>query len=59
MNDRVKQAAEMFALGGIQLSQVAEIIEKEYPFYKQTLMMMEAMIHAEKTYNDYLASMKL
>ena len=48
----VREAAEMYALGCISLTQVAEEVEK-FPLSKQALMMSRAMIHAELYYREY------
>ena len=50
--DSVREAAEMYALGCISLTQVAEEVEK-FPLSKQALMMSRAMIHAELYYREY------
>lgn len=50
--DSVREAAEMYALGCILLTQVAEEVEK-FPLSKQALMMSRAMIHAELYYREY------
>lgn len=48
----VKESAEMYALGCISLTQVAEEVEK-FPLSEQALMMSRAMIHAELYYRGY------
>ena len=48
----VKEIAEMYALGCISLTQVAEEVEK-FPLSEQALMMSRAMIHAELYYREY------
>ena len=48
----VREAAEMYVLGCISLTQVAEEVEK-FPLSKQALMMSRAMIHAELYYREY------
>lgn len=48
----VIELAEMYALGSISLTQVAEEVEK-FPLAEQTLMMAKAMIHAERYYREY------
>lgn len=50
--DSVKEGAEMYALGAISLTQVAEEVEK-FPLSEQALMMSRAMIHAELYYREY------
>lgn len=50
--DSVREAVEMYALGCISLTQVAEEVEK-FPLSKQVLMMSRAMIHAELYYREY------
>ena len=50
--DSVREAAEMYALGCISLTQVAEEVEK-FSLSKQALMMSRAMIHAELYYREY------
>lgn len=50
--DSVKESAEMYALGCISLTQVAEEVEK-FPLSEQALMMSRAMIHAELYYRGY------
>lgn len=50
--DSVKERAEMYALGAISLTQVAEEVEK-FPLSEQALMMSRAMIHAELYYREY------
>lgn len=48
----VKEKSEMYALGCISLTQVAEEVEK-FPLSEQALMMSRAMIHAELYYREY------
>ena len=48
----VRERAEMYALGCISLTQVAEEVEK-FPLSEQALMMSRAMIHAELYYREY------
>lgn len=48
----VKERSEMYALGCISLTQVAEEVEK-FPLSEQALMMSRAMIHAELYYRGY------
>ena len=48
----VREAAELYALGCISLTQVAEEVEK-FPLSKQALMMSRAMIHAELYYRKF------
>ena len=48
----VKTLAEMYALGSISLTQVAEEVEK-YPLIDQDLMMSRAMIYAHLYYLEY------
>ena len=48
----VKERSEMYALGCISLTQVAEEVEK-FPLSEQALMMSRAMIHAELYYREY------
>lgn len=50
--DSVREIAEMYALGCISLTQVAEEVEK-FPLSEQPLLMSRAMIHAELYYRDY------
>lgn len=50
--DKVRNLAEMYALGSICLTQVAEEVEK-FPLAEQALMMSRAMIHAELYYREY------
>lgn len=50
--DSVREAAEVYALGGILLTQVAKEVEK-FPLSEQALMMSRAMIHAELYYREY------
>lgn len=50
--DSVREAAEMYALGCISLTQVAEEVEK-FPLSEQALMMSRAMIHAELYYREF------
>lgn len=50
--DSIRTLSEMYALGCISLSQVAEEVEK-FPLSEQSLMMSRAMIHAELYYRDY------
>ena len=50
--DSVKNLSEMYALGCIMLTQVAEEVEK-FPLHEQALMMSRAMIHAELYYREY------
>lgn len=50
--DSVKERSEMYALGCISLTQVAEEVEK-FPLSEQALMMSRAMIHAELYYRGY------
>ena len=50
--DSVRTLSEMYALGCISLTQVAEEVEK-FPLSEQSLMMSRAMIHAELYYMDY------
>lgn len=50
--DSVREIAEMYALGCISLTQVAEEVEK-FPLSEQPLMMSRAMIHAELYYREY------
>ena len=50
--DSVRTLSEMYALGCISLTQVAEEVEK-FPLNEQPLMMSRAMIHAELYYRDY------
>ena len=50
--DSVREAAEVYALGGISLTQVAEEVKK-FPLSEQALMMSRAMIHAELYYRGY------
>ena len=50
--DSVRTLSEMYALGCISLTQVAEEVEK-FPLSEQPLMMSRAMIHAELYYRDY------
>lgn len=50
--ESVKTASEMYALGCISLTQVAEEVEN-FPLAEQALMMSRAMIHAELYYREY------
>lgn len=54
--DKVRSLAEMYALGSISLTQVAEEVEN-FPLAEQALMMSRAMIHAELYYREYEAYM--
>lgn len=56
--ESVRELSEMYALGCICLTQVAEEVEK-FPLSEQSLMMSRAMIHAElyyRKYEEYLES---
>lgn len=50
--ESVKNLSEMYAIGSICLTQVAEEVEK-FPLIEQALMMSRAMIHAELYYREY------
>lgn len=50
--ESVRALSEMYALGEICLTQVAEKVE-EFPLEDQALMMSRAMIHAELYYREY------
>lgn len=52
----VKGLTEMYALGCIMLSQVAEEVEK-LPLSEQTSVMIAAMKYAEEYYEEYAAWM--
>ena len=57
--EAVRQASELFAIGSISLTQVAEQVEK-FPLNEQALMMSRAMIHAElyaREYEEWCAHM--
>ena len=50
--ESVKALAEMYALGCICLTQVAEEVEK-FPLAEQASMMSRAMIYTELYYREY------
>lgn len=52
--ESVKGLSEMYALGSISLSQVAEEVEK-LPLCEQTSVMISAMKYAEDYYEEYAA----
>jgi predicted hydrolase (HD superfamily) len=53
----IKDVSEMYALGCISLTQVAEVVEK-YPLVQQTSLMETAMKYAKEYYEDYEKWMK-
>lgn len=52
MTKQIKELAELYAIGCISLTQVAEEVEK-LPFSEQTKTMWEAMEIAEIYYDGY------
>ena len=50
--ESVRELAELYAIGSISLTQVAEEVEK-FPLAEQSLMMSRAMIHAELYYQKF------
>lgn len=48
-----QSAAEMFALGAITLTQVAEFVEDNTPLHQQALTMSKVMIYSYLYYQQY------
>jgi hypothetical protein len=52
MNSSIKEASEMYAVGSISLTQVAEVVER-FPLAQQAKLMEEAMHYADFFYQMY------